>query len=64
MLISLIGPDRYSVGQALKNYLAKYAPESDALGDLNLTRLDGGHTTPDELARATQSIAAALVHGR
>src|SRR4051812_16461830 len=56
MLIALIGPDRYSVGVALKNCLAKYAPESEVLGDLNLTRLDGARVTPDELARAVQAI--------
>jgi DNA polymerase-3 subunit delta len=56
MIITLLGPDRYSVAQALKNHLAKLAPESDALGDLNLTRLDGARTTPAELARATQSM--------
>lgn len=56
MLIALLGPDRYSVAQALKNHLAKHAPESDALGDLNLTRLDGARLAPDELARAVQSI--------
>src|SRR5437773_12404774 len=56
MLITLIGPDRYSVGVALKTYLAKYAPEDDALGDLNLTRLDGAKITPDELTRAVQAI--------
>jgi DNA polymerase-3 subunit delta len=56
MLITLLGPDRYSVAQALKNHLAKYAPELDALGELNLTRLDGARLAPDELARAVQSI--------
>jgi DNA polymerase III subunit delta len=56
MLIALLGPDRYTVAQALKNHLAKYAPESDPLGDLNLTRFDGARITPDELARAAQSI--------
>jgi DNA polymerase III subunit delta len=56
MLLTLLGPDRYSVAQALKNHLAKHAPESDALGDLNLTRLDGARLAPDELARAVQSI--------
>src|SRR5438874_4229650 len=56
MLLTLLGPDRYSVAQALNNHLAKHAPESDALGDLNLTRLDGARLAPDELARAAQSI--------
>ncbi len=56
MLITLVGPDRYSVGVALKTYLAKYAPEEAALGDLNLTRLDGAKITPDDLTRAVQAI--------
>src|SRR5262245_2570289 len=56
MLILLVGPDRYSVGVALKTYLAKYAPEDEALGDLNLTRFDGAKVLPDELARAVQAI--------
>ncbi|MFL5733478.1 MAG: DNA polymerase III subunit delta [Chloroflexia bacterium] len=56
MLIALVGPDRYSVAQALRGYLAKYSPESDGFGDFNLTRFDGGRVTPDELARATQSV--------
>lgn len=56
MLVTLLGPDRYSVAQALHAYLDKYAPASDALGDLNLTRLDGARVTPDELARAVQSV--------
>ena len=56
MLIALLGPDRYSVSQALHGYLAKYAPDTDALGDLNLTRLDGARTSPDELARAVQAM--------
>src|SRR5437868_12226599 len=56
MLITLIGPDRYSVGVALKTYLAKYASGEDALGDLNLTRLDGAKITPDDLIRAVQAI--------
>lgn len=56
MLITLIGPDRYSVSVALKTYLAKYAPAEDALGDLNLTRLDGAKIMPDDLTRAVQAI--------
>src|SRR5262245_47463283 len=55
MLITLVGPDRYSVAQALRAHLAKHAPAQDGIGDLNLTRLDGVRITPDELARATQS---------
>ena len=56
MLITLLGPDRYTVGVALKNYLAKYAPEDSFLGDLNMTRLDGARVSPDELERAVQAI--------
>jgi DNA polymerase-3 subunit delta len=56
MLILLVGPDRYSVGVALKTYLAKYASDDAALGDLNLDRLDGAKITPDELTRAVQAI--------
>jgi DNA polymerase III subunit delta len=55
MLIALIGPDRFTVGQALKNHLAKYASSSEGPGDLNLTRLDGARISPDEMARAVQS---------
>jgi DNA polymerase-3 subunit delta len=63
MLITLIGPDRFLVGQALHSYIAKYAPEqgggfggADGMGSLNLTRLDGARLTPDELARTAQSL--------
>ena len=43
-----------SVGVALKTYIAKYAPGVDALGDLNLTRLDGAKITPDDLVRTVR----------
>jgi DNA polymerase-3 subunit delta len=56
MLVTLIGPDRYLVGQSLRSYVAKYAPEDTGLGDLNLTRLDGARLMPDELVRAVQAI--------
>ena len=56
MLAILIGPDRFLVAQALKSYLDKYAPADSALGDLNLTRLDGARITPDELERAIQAM--------
>jgi DNA polymerase-3 subunit delta len=56
MLIALIGPDRYLVGQSLHSYIAKYAPPDDGLADLNLTRLEGGRLMPDELARAVQAM--------
>lgn len=62
MLLALVGPDRFLVGQALHNYIAKYAPaDSGALGGgdgfagLNLTRLDGARLSPEELARIAQS---------
>ncbi len=55
MLIALVGPDRYLVGQSLQNYLAKYKPEDDGFGDLNMTRMDGARLLPDELARAVQA---------
>lgn len=56
MLIVLIGPERFLVSQALQRYLAKYAPPSDGLGDLNLSRLDGARVKPDELTRAVQAM--------
>ena len=56
MLIAIIGPDRYLVGQSLKNYIAKYAPNDGGLGDLNLTRLDGARIGPDDLARTVQAM--------
>ncbi|HKP54435.1 MAG TPA: DNA polymerase III subunit delta [Chloroflexia bacterium] len=63
MLITLIGPDRFLVGQALHSYIAKHAPEqgggfggAEGMGSLNLTRLDGARLAPDELARTAQSL--------
>ncbi len=56
MLIALIGPDRFLVGQSLHSYIAKYMPADLGLGDLNLTRLDGARLMPDELARAVQAM--------
>src|SRR5688500_18429193 len=56
MLIALVGPDRFSVADALKRYLAKYASSEEGLGDLNLVRLDGARLVPDELERAVQSM--------
>jgi len=56
MLIALIGPDRFLVGQSLHNYIAKYLPPDSGLGDLNLTRLDVARLMPDELARAVQAM--------
>ncbi len=56
MLITLIGPERFLVAQALQKHLAKFAPAEDSFGDVNLTRFDGARITPDELARAVQSI--------
>ncbi|MEO8285890.1 MAG: DNA polymerase III subunit delta [Chloroflexota bacterium] len=56
MLVALIGPDRFLVGQALHHYIEKFAPEDAGLGGLNLTRLDGARITPDELARMVQAM--------
>ncbi len=56
MLVILVGPERFLASQALKSYLDKYAPADSALGDLNLTRLDGARITPDELERAVQAM--------
>jgi DNA polymerase-3 subunit delta len=55
MLLALVGPDRYLVGQALNNYLAKHLSGDDGFGDFNMTRLDGARLLPDELARAVQA---------
>jgi DNA polymerase III subunit delta len=56
MLIALVGPDRYLVGQALQKYLDKYASGDDGFGGFNLTRLDGARLLPDELVRAVQAM--------
>jgi DNA polymerase-3 subunit delta len=56
MLITLIGPDRYLVGQSLKSYLAKFVSPDDPMGDFGLTRLDGARLAPDELQRAVQAM--------
>ena len=56
MLITLLGPDRYTVGVALKAHVARHASDSPGLEGLNTTYLDGGRVTRDELARAVQSI--------
>ena len=56
MLVVLLGPERYLVAQALDAYLKKYSDSTSALGDMNLTRLDGARATPEELARAVQSL--------
>jgi DNA polymerase-3 subunit delta len=56
LLFALIGPDRFLVGQSLKNYIAKYAPDDGGLSDLNLTRLDGARIGPDDLARTVQAM--------
>ncbi|MEO5953957.1 MAG: DNA polymerase III subunit delta [Chloroflexia bacterium] len=54
MLLAFVGPDRYLVGQALHNYMAKNVAD-DSFGDFNMTRLDGARLLPDELARAVQA---------
>ena len=56
MLIALVGPDRYLVGQALQKYLDKYASDASDFGGFNLTRLDGARLLPDELMRAVQAM--------
>jgi hypothetical protein len=56
MLIALVGPDRYLVGQALQKYLDKYASDDGDFGGFNLTRLDGARLLPDELMRAVQAM--------
>jgi DNA polymerase-3 subunit delta len=56
MLVALVGPDRFLVGQSLTKYIAKYVPADSALGDLNLTRLDGARLLPDERERTVQAI--------
>lgn len=55
MLLGLVGPDRYLVGLALRNYLNKFVSGDDGFGDFNLTRLDGARLLPDELTRAVQA---------
>jgi len=56
MLITLLGPDRYTVGVALKAHVARHASDSPGMDGLNTTYLDVTKATPDELARAVQSI--------
>jgi DNA polymerase-3 subunit delta len=56
MLIALIGPDRYLVGQSLKTYLDRFAPAGDPMADFGLTRMDGARLAPDELQRAVQAL--------
>ena len=46
MLIALVGPDRYLVGQALQKYLDKYASDDGDFGGFNLTRLNGARLFP------------------
>lgn len=56
MLITLLGPDRYSVGVALQSHISRHLGSAGGPDDFNLTRLDGARITPDELARAAQSV--------
>src|SRR5688500_16053438 len=56
MPVILLGPERFLVSQAPKSYLHKYVPLDHAIGDLNLTRLDGARITPDEVERALQAM--------
>lgn len=56
MIVTLIGPERYLVAQALQRHLAKHSPGSEGSDNFNLTRLDGARLTPEELAQTTQAI--------
>ncbi len=56
MLLTLLGPERFLVAQALQQYIAKYNSDTTLMGDFNLTRLDGARVTPDELTRSVQAM--------
>src|SRR5687767_3704915 len=56
MLLTLVGPDRFLVSQALAAAIKKHAPDGDDPSGMNLTRLDGARITPDELSRSAQSL--------
>lgn len=55
MLITILGPDRYTAGLALKTHLYKHASNDPGMEGFNTTNLDGARVAPDELARAVQS---------
>lgn len=57
MIVTLVGPDRFLVAQALDAYLKKYVPaDSGGMADFNLIRLDGARLAPDELTRSVQAM--------
>lgn len=56
MLITILGPDRYTAGLALKTHLYKHASGGSGMEGFNTNFLDGARVTPDELARAVQSL--------
>ena len=56
MLLTIVGPDRFLVSQALAAAVEKHSPAGDDPGGLNITRLDGARITPDELSRSAQSM--------
>lgn len=56
MIISLVGPERFLVAQALDAYLKKYVPDDGGMSDFGLTRLEGARVQPDELQRAVQAM--------
>lgn len=56
MLITLLGPDRYTVGVALKSHLEKHSSDSPGMEGFNTSVLDGAKLMPDELERAVQSL--------
>lgn len=56
MIITIVGPERFLVAQALDAYLKKYAPDEAGMGDFGLTRLEGARAQPDELQRAVQAM--------
>ena len=56
MIITLVGPERFLVAQALDGYLKKFVPDDGGMGDFGLTRLDGARVQPDDLQRAVQAM--------
>lgn len=56
MLVTLIGPERFLVAQALHAYIDKYVALEAGMGDFNLTRFDGARLSPEELFRSVQAM--------
>lgn len=56
MIITIVGPERFLVAQALAGYLKKYVPDDGGVGDFGLSRLDGARVQPDDLQRAVQAM--------